>query len=268
MQHFLGALKSKIDTRDYRIAATANEYPKTYSCSDLPPIKNQRNVSSCVAHATATILETFNKKETGKFISLSTNFIYGMQGIALGRSESGMYLRDACKIVKDYGDPSEASIGGNTEQPICTENLRGKLSDKVYSEARIFKVKSYARCKTENDIKHALLNYGPVLASIKWYNKYSLNKKIINFDKNSEYGYHAVMIYGWDEEGWLCQNSWGKDWNNGGKFIYPFSESFAETWSFVDAINDDVYKPLAADSWLKYIYKFINFILNLFKKKD
>ena len=67
MTHFLGALKPKVDLRDYKIAAAAAEYPESYSCGDLPPVKNQRNVSSCVAHATAEILEVFNKKETNNF---------------------------------------------------------------------------------------------------------------------------------------------------------------------------------------------------------
>ena len=77
MQHFLGALKPKADVRDYKVAAGA-EYPKTHLCENLPPVKNQRSVSSCVAHATSSVLETFNKTETGYHTPLSTNFIYGM----------------------------------------------------------------------------------------------------------------------------------------------------------------------------------------------
>jgi hypothetical protein len=38
-----------------------------------------------------------------------------MQGIEFNRKASGMYLRDACKIVKKYGDAKESSIKGNTE---------------------------------------------------------------------------------------------------------------------------------------------------------
>lgn len=267
MKHFFGALKPKVDTRDYKLRAGTSEFPETYSCENLPPVKNQRSVSSCVAHATAAILETFNRKETGKFTPLSTNFIYGMQGVAFGRLEGGMYLRDACKIVKEYGDPSESSINGNTEQPKCTEQLQEKLNDKIYEEAKIFRVSSYARCRTTNDLKHALINYGPVLGSIKWYDKYSLKNKTITFDKTSDYGYHAIMVYGYNEQGWLCQNSWGRNWNGDGKFIYPYEEQFTELWSFVDATNDDIYKPPMTNSWINTIYKFINMIINMFRDK-
>ena len=182
------------------------------------------------------------------------------------RLEGGMYLRDACKIVKNYGDATEASIGGNTEQPKCTERLKEKLTDEIYHEAKNYHVQSYARCSAINDIKHALMNYGPVLASIKWYDKYKFNGKVINFDKNSNYGYHAIMICGWDENGWICQNSWGRTWNGDGKFVYSYTEKLAEAWSFVDAANDDIIVP-KSNSWLDIIYKLINSIINLFKDK-
>jgi hypothetical protein len=52
-----------------------------------------------VAHATSSILEYFNYKEIQDSRQLSTDFIYGMQGIKFNRLEKGMYLRDACKIA-------------------------------------------------------------------------------------------------------------------------------------------------------------------------
>ncbi len=264
MQYFFGALKPKVDTRDYQLRAGASQLPEVYTCADLPPVKNQRSVSSCVAHATAAILETFNKIETGTFTPLSTNFIYGMQGVAFNRLEGGMYLRDACKIVQNYGDPTEKTISGNTEQPKCTEELKEKLNNEVYTEAQNYRVSSYAKCATTNDIKHALINYGPVLASIKWYDKYKITDGIINFDKSSGHGYHAIMICGYDERGWKCQNSWGRNWNKDGYFIYPYSEKFTEAWGFVDAESEDIIVP-KNNSILNYLYKFINFIINFIK---
>ena len=259
-----GALKPKVDLRDYVIKAGVEELPETFTCANLPPVKNQHDVSSCVAHATSTILETLNTNETGEFIQLSTNFIYGMQGVAFGRLEGGMYLRDACKIVKDYGDPTKDTISGNIEQPKCTEELKEKLNDEVYKEARIFRVSSYAKCDSVNAIKHALVNYGPVLGSIRWYDEYKFKDKVIEFNKESNYGYHAIMICGWTKKGWLCQNSWGRRWNKDGYFIYPFTEEFRETWSFVDATNSDVVRPVN-NRLFNYFYKFINYIINLFK---
>jgi C1A family cysteine protease len=111
------------------------------------------------------------------------------------------------------------------------------------------------------------MNYGPVLASIKWYDKCKFNGKIIEFDKTTEYGYHAIMVCGWNKDGWICQNSWGRTWNKDGTFVFPFSEDFREAWSFVDAQNDDIVVPMS-NSWLNIIYKLINSIINLFKGEN
>lgn len=265
MKNILGALKPKVDKRDYSLRAGAYQYPASYEWEEIAPVKNQKNVSSCVAHATSTILETFDKIENNRDTKLSTNFIYGMQGVVLERQDSGMYLRDACKIVKEYGDPLETTISGNTEQPACTLEIKNQLNDAVYAEAANYKIKSYATCKTANDIKHALINYGPVLASIKWYDDYSFTDKVIHFDKSSDYGYHAITIYGYNELGWLCQNSWGRNWNGDGKFIYPYDEKLCEAWLFVDAENTNELHIPYTTGWLNYIYKIINFIINLIK---
>ena len=94
-----GALAPKIDLRDYSIAALGFDYPEEYQINWRPAIKNQGSVGSCVAHATSEILECFHCAETGRSDRLSTDFIYGMQGVQLGRAAPGMYLRDACKIA-------------------------------------------------------------------------------------------------------------------------------------------------------------------------
>jgi hypothetical protein len=96
----MGALAPEYDARDYSVVAMAGEYPEAYELSWRPAIKNQGSVGSCVAHATSEILEYFNRTEANITEPLSTDFIYGMQGVAFGRLESGMFLRDACKIVQ------------------------------------------------------------------------------------------------------------------------------------------------------------------------
>lgn len=262
-----GALAPKADVRDYRIAAAAAEYPKAWQVDYLPPVKNQKSVGSCVAHATSSILEYFDYKEIGEKITLSTDFIYGMQGIAFGRMDSGMYLRDACKIVKQYGDCLKETISTNTEQPKCTEKLQEILTEDIYKEAETYQVKSYARCDTESAIKHALMNYGPVLASIRWYDRNTVKGEVIEMDTTSSWGGHAIMIYGWNETGWLCQNSWGKGWNNDGRFTVPYEDKLQEAWSFVDADNDDnIIQPIRGN-WIDKIYKLVNLIINFFKAK-
>ena len=94
-----GCNVSKYDSRDYTLKSDV------VSKSDLPEefilpvedlrIKNQMNVSSCVAHATSSILEYHSNPRQ----KLSTNFIYGIQKALFNRETEGMCLRDACKIA-------------------------------------------------------------------------------------------------------------------------------------------------------------------------
>ena len=264
MHNKYGCKPPVVDVRDYKLtkASSDESLPKEYSLENLPNVKNQKSVSSCVAHTTSSILEYHNKCND----KLSTNFIYGIQNKHCGHDGSGMYLRDACKIVKDFGDMLEEDCPGNTEVPESWDIAESSLTyeDKV-ERAKQFIIKSYFNCSNETDIKRAIYKYGPVLCSIKWYDTFKCdNDGILNGDKKGDYGYHAVMIYGWDENGFKCQNSWGNHWGNNGRFILPYSIGVAEAKGLVDEPSNEIKSPIRND-FMDIIYKIINFFANLFK---
>lgn len=264
MINYSGALPPKTDVRDYKVEGTYLDLDE-FKLDKLPVVKDQKDVGSCVAHATSSILEWFNRQESNETYRLSTGFIYGMQGEVSKRTEPGMYLRDACKIVQKYGDCKSKYVPYNIEMPECYDRLKEELSTELYLRAYIHAVKSYARCLTDGAIEHALFNYGPVLMSIRWYEDYTLDENsVVYFNTDSPSGCHAIMVYGFNSIGWLCQNSWGKSWGNGGRFILPFEYGYVEAWSFVDAENNDVHKP-KRNVFLDVFYNLINSIINLFK---
>ena len=241
--------------------------PESFSLSNLPRVKNQENVCSCVAHAMSSIMEYFEQGKT----DLSTNFIYGIQKKICGYSGTGMYLQNACKIAQKYGDMLEKDCPGNDEVPTCYQIAENAFSYKdKRDEAYIYKVKNYFNCKSVEDIKKAIYRYGPVLGSIKWYDDYQCDKNGVLFrdnTKKSSYGYHAIMIYGWTKEGFLCQNSWGEKWGNKGRFILPYSISFAEAKGFADADNDINIIVPKINTALDFTSKGINKFLKTLKIK-
>ena len=262
-----GALPPKTDVRDYKVAGAANEkieLPKEYSVDYLPPIKNQGGVSSCVAHATASILEYHDKGQH----NLSTNFIYGGQNSICGRDGQGMYLRDACKIVRKYGDALEEDCRGNTEVQACYDLADAALADEeIISRASRFKINSYADANSIDDIKYAIFNYGPVLISVKWYKDYKVDKNGVMYtSETGDYGYHALMAYGWNETGFMIQNTWGKLWGNKGRAILPYQYKVREAKAMVDADNDDIIIP-KRNKFLDIIYAILNFFANFFPKR-
>ena len=263
-----GCLKSPIDIRDYKIAySTKDSLPEEFEINVLPRVKNQKYVNSCVAHTTSSILEYY-EKASGRDQKLSTNFIYGIQKYECGHEGQGMYLRDACKIVSKYGDMLESDCPGNTEVPICWEVAEDALNNESSkNKANIFRIKSYFSCNDNNAIKKAILNYGPVLASINWYDSYNPNKDgILSTVKLGNSGYHAIMIYGWDKTGFKCQNSWGRFWGKNGRFIAPYEIKIEEARCFIDEETSDIIIP-KRNEILDLFYKFINIILNFFKSK-
>lgn len=261
----LGVQPSKTDLRDYTLAVEPVEVEK-FKLENLPKIKDQYFINSCAAHSASSVLEWLNQKETGEYRELSTGFIYGMQGVEFDRFDTHMYLRDACKIMLKYGDCLQETVPFNVEMPECYRRLAEMLNDDIYNEAAICKIKAYAKCMNDNDVKYALMNYGPVIMAIKWSEQYEVfNNGVIHFDPEAKYGYHAVMAYGFNEVGWLCQNSFGSDWGKGGRFILPYNYGFVEAWTFVDDKNSGVHKPKRGKA-MDAVYKVLNYIVNVIKE--
>lgn len=266
-----GCRPPKTDVRDYRIArGSISQLPKEYQLNvDNLKVKNQGSVNSCVAHATASIIE-YHEKDT-LLEKMSTNYIYGNQRKVFGYDGMGMYLRDACKFVQKYGDLPLKDAPGNYEVPRCWDMAETLLEDEnLVNKALHYNFKTYYAVKSDTEIKYAIINDGPVLASIKWYNDYELESGVLVGEKTGESGYHAVMIYGWNETGFLCQNSWGNSWGENGRFILPYSIGVAEAFGIQDAIDEKEETKLETKStniFFNFVYKLINLIINFFHKE-
>lgn len=265
----MGCKPPKYDIRDYKIKkkkAMAVAYPEEFEIKLNAKVKSQGVISSCVPHASSTILEHYAGEK------LSTNFIYGIANRLYGSKGPGMYMRDACKIIQKYGDMKYDDCPGNTEVEVVYDIANKAFDDKEkLDRAYKYHILSYAQVKSEQDIKYAIMNYGPVFASMKYYDKNTFDRRtgILKADMTSNYGYHAIVVYGWNKFGWLCQNSWGVTWGNNGKFVLPYEHGLVEAYSIVDykdSSDEDIVKP-NTNQIIDIICKLINIIINLFKKK-
>lgn len=264
-----GCLPGKIDVRDYKIkkkVAMALQFPEEFICTNMPPVKDQGSVGSCVAHATSEILEYHDNCEH----KLSTNFLYGIH-YKLYKSEGpGMYLREACKIANEYGDPEYDYCPGNTEvNEVYSEAEEAFKDIETRNNAHEHRIKGYAKLRTNDEIKYALLNYGPVLSAVVWYEENKVQDGVL-IKGDTKSGGHAIMIYGWNKQGFICQNSWGKTWGKKGSFILPYEYKVDEAYSIIplsgDKQKDDLVKP-STNEVLDALFKIINFIINLFRFK-
>lgn len=256
-------ITSTFDIRDYGIKAET-VFPREFELSILPGVKDQGSKPTCVAHAASSVIEYFYQKEHNKKRIFSTEFIYGFRDLFYYIGD-GMMIRNALDTLKEYGDPFNSICPGNNDYKKAMENVEANLLDYLL-EAEPYRIASYYRCKNSEEIKTALMNHGPVLVSMNTYKNAKVVDDVYTYDTNNESGRHCVMVYGWNEKGWLIQNSWGKTWAGDGRFILPFDYKFNEMWGMTDKKDDElIKKPSKFKIW---IHKLYNYIVNLFIKED
>lgn len=101
----------------------------------------------------------------------------------------------------------------------------------VSSKSGLMKINGYAMVKNLYSLKAAILMNGPCFGALPVYNE---NDEFWN-KKNGEYllGYHAIAIVGFDKEGFIIRNSWGKGFAKNGytKIKYEELNKFIELWT-------------------------------------
>lgn len=260
-----GALFSKPDVRDYVASSKLSEFPAEFEL-DMPKIKNQGSVGSCVAHSLSTIVEYFNEKETGKYEEMSTGYIYGNRRFMTHKG-IGMYMRDAIKTVAKYGDVPYEYFPFNVEVPYAIEKFESEV-DKIEQVGYKFKFAEYFKLKDEAAIKTSIMENGPASFAMYWFDDIKVKDGVLhtNAKKSRKTSSHCMTIYGWNEIGWKVMNSWGILWGHSGNVIIPYDVPFYEVWGIKDAKVDgnlEFNKPFKTKIGAN-IAKFLNYIMSIF----
>lgn len=252
-------VRSTFDARDYTINADTN-LPTEYSCPVKVPVKNQGTKPTCVAHAAASLVEYHYKRQHDNYRAFSNEFIYGTRDIDYYIGD-GMMIRNALNTIRKYGVPFKADCPGNNDVKEAMENINKKV-DHYRELAYPHRISTYYRCYTNDDIKTALVKHGPVLVSMNRYKGAKIVNDTYTYDPKAESSRHCVMVYGYDERGWLIQNSWGTFYAGDGRFVIPFDYKFNEAWGITDEIFSDEVNIKKRNKFTNFIYKVYNKIVN------
>ena len=243
----LGAQASDPDLRDYKIATASLEqvFPDEFAL-EMPPVKNQGAVGSCVAHSIALVAEYYNKRQYNLDAELSVGYIYGNRVFPLGDGQ-GMVTRYAIANFCTDGTPFLSDFPLHCEVPDIIAAVADKKNE-LHDKASKFRFTAYVNTKKEQEMKTALMDGNPIIFAVDWYKdmKVKDGKFYSTFDK--EAGGHAMVIYGWNKDGWLVQNSWGTFWGNGGTAVWPYSYKMREAYAIIDTEDThlDINKPWSA----------------------
>lgn len=267
-EYGFGLIPSPPDIRDYTLAAgvTREKLPETF-INESVKIKNQGSRSTCVAHSLSSLVEFHNLQETKSYDEFSTEFIYGCRTLEDYLGE-GMHLRDGLKVIQKYGDVKYSVLPGNSIMNIARNKVIADF-DNLVEKAYPYRISTYYKINSLDELKYVLYHDGPVPGAMKYYKKCKIaSDGTYSYDTNGTYGNHAVLIVGWTEDGFIIQNSWGLFWGNKGYFKVRYEDMdilFYEYYGVTDDINDGNIKQ--PNAFIKFISPFINWILKLFKPK-
>lgn len=268
-----GALFSKPDVRNYTATTSQSEFPDEFELK-LPKVKNQKNVGSCVAHALSTVVEYFNREESGKYTEMSTGYIYGNRRLSIHKGK-GMYTKDAIKTAVKYGDVPHKLFPINVEVPDAIDEFE-KVVDAIEQEGYFFKFHEYFKLKDNDAIKTSLMENGPAVMAMKWYDDIKVTDGVMqtNCVTSNRTGGHCMVIYGWNEKGWKVRNSWGRFWGDKGNVVIPYDVPLREVWGIRDATAESsliLKKPFNTKfgAWFaKLLNSVIGFAYNLLNKNE
>lgn len=240
-----GAIPSSYDLRDYKLSKTISSIdivlPETYQL-DIKHVKDQGSTGTCTVQSLATLIEYHYQNDTGVYKKMSTTFLYGFRDQVSDDKDyigEGMKIRDALKVASNYGDVAHNIMPGNHDYDE-SKKLVLSAGSEVLSQAYENRISSYYKIKDENELKYSILNDGPVIAGMYWFDNYKLVKNIYTYKKDDTYKPHAVVIIGWDKENWIVQNSWGRYWGDNGRFYIPIEKSFKDVFFEAYGVTDNI----------------------------
>lgn len=202
-----GFVPSVMDGTEWVFSAPAEiTLPKKYTYRPyLPNVIDQGSLSICVPCSCSAYL---NWKHNLKDGSAKDNKVALMDIYAIRTNDGeGMSFKEALHYLRHNG---------------------------VRSNVGQLKINHYGKVMNMLSLKYAIVMNGPCLGALPVYSSDCdfWNKK----GGNSLMGYHAISIVGYDEEGFIIRNSWGRSFCDQGYTTIPYEEfsKLLEAWTFID----------------------------------
>ena len=196
-----------------------NDLPESFSWRDkdgvdyTTSVKNQEPCAACESFAMVSIIETLVQYKVGYPFDcdLSEALLFFMNN---GTCNFGTNFTKMLAFLMKYGVPDEGAF------PYENRNYETSVSEAVDDwQERTVKISGWNWVEnTEESIKKALVEHGPLFAIISLSADFIKYSGGVFYPKKKLFPAHAVVIVGYNDTGrfWIIKNSWGDTWGEDG----------------------------------------------------
>ena len=200
---------------------TVKELPQSFSWRNIDgvdystSVKDQQPCAACESFAIVSIIETLVQYKVGYPFDcdLSEALLFFMNN---GSCKYGANFTKMLNFLMKYGVPDEGAF------PYENRNYETPISEAVNNwKNRTVKISEWGWVEnTEESIKKALIEHGPIFALINYSWDFLQYKSGVFYPNRKLIPAHAIAIFGYNDTGrfWIIKNSWGNTWGEDGWF--------------------------------------------------
>lgn len=249
-----GVLPSPDDDRDYsieKLLVKAPKLPRSYMTDLGQPILNQGEVGACVGYSIANsrAIQEKIQHNADEWVEFAPMYIYGnrysdrdkegkpREPVSVG---SGLYPREALKILKNYGICKKVYADYLVEYPECCNRYVANYKE-LDEHAYPYRISSYYRLKNKIDMMKAVYTLKATLICVPVYESlyFPDENGYVKPDCSGElYGYHCMTLIGYDvdKQVFIVQNSWDNTYGKKGIIYLDMDYPISEAWGMVDEV--------------------------------
>jgi len=204
----------------------APPYPPTFDwravngSSFMTPVKAQGECDSCVAFAVIAAVEAMAHQARGTAVDLSEAHLFygygGQEGLTCDSAWNPEAALRACR----------SGIAVEADFPYEAGNPNGRTVAPGW-EARAVKISDWKSIWDSEEMKYWLAMTGPVIGAMTVFDDLPTHPGgIYRHQTNNRIGGHCVCVIGYNEPEryWICKNSGGPQWCEGGYFRIAYGE--------------------------------------------